>query len=63
MMNMNKEEQLTKYMIQFCYTCDRAHECTNEEMTAQCMTMKGYEAKDTTAQDETHELLRWYEQI
>ncbi|MBD3922708.1 hypothetical protein H8B09_28620 [Paenibacillus sp. PR3] len=63
MMNMNKDEQLTKYLVQFCYTCDRAHECTNEAATAHCMTMKQYEAGYTTTQDETLELLRWYEQI
>jgi|GEM_PF-1913409 hypothetical protein len=61
MMNRNKDEQLTKYLVQFCYTCDRAHECTNEMETAHCMTMKLDEAA-YIPEDETRELLRWYEQ-
>ncbi|QKS46349.1 hypothetical protein HUB94_03830 [Paenibacillus cellulosilyticus] len=65
-MNINKEDQdqlTTKYLVQFCYTCERAHACTTEETTAHCMKIKQEEAEYAQPQDEMRELLRWYEQI
>jgi len=62
MLNNHKDEQLTQYLLQFCYTCDRGHECTTAEMTIACMKEKHPEAACRTAHDETRELLRWYEQ-
>lgn len=73
MMNTYKDDQLTKFLLHHCYTCDRGHECMSEEMTiacmkekqaeAACMKEKQAEAACKTPQEETRELLRWYEQI
>lgn len=54
----NDEQKLTNYLLQFCYNCERGHECTTEEMTVACM-----KEKCKTPQDETRDLLKWYEQI
>lgn len=63
MLNTYRDEQLTKYLLHFCFTCDRGHECTTEEITVACMKEKFAEAECKTPQEETRELLRWYEQI
>lgn len=62
-----KDSDMTKYLLQFCYTCPGAADCVSEQMCAACREAsvigeeqdEGWEAVEGEV-DETKELLRLY---
>jgi hypothetical protein len=41
MTNQNRHAIITKYMIQYCYTCEKALECDTDEKCIACWEAKG----------------------
>lgn len=53
------ETTTTKNLLQFCYTCEDAHECTTEEICRECWAAKGL-LDEEEQEDETKQLLMEY---
>lgn len=58
MKTMN-EEMMTRNFLKFCYTCEDAHMCTNEEICKACWADKGLDNMEfeTDGAEETRQLL------
>ncbi|SDD57083.1 hypothetical protein SAMN02799630_03875 [Paenibacillus sp. UNCCL117] len=59
-MKANKEALITRNYIQFCYTCQKAHECTTEKQCMACWVEKGMMPAEFLEAEETKRLLREY---
>ncbi|AHD05791.1 hypothetical protein ABNB59_20965 [Paenibacillus larvae] len=51
-----QEDLVSKYMLQFCYNCEKNHECTTEEHCRHCFAEQGLHEADHE-QNETKRLL------
>lgn len=58
----NRESEITKNMIKYCYTCEDAHKCDTEEKCIACWEAKGIMKKEQKDELTTEELLREYAQ-
>lgn len=59
MRNVN-QEVMTRNLLQFCYTCEDAHTCTDEEMCIECWAEKGMLTTEENGAEETRALLQEY---
>lgn len=61
-MNANKQDVVTRNLLQFCYHCEDAHLCTTEEDCKACWAANGLyeEETNTTCANETRDLLHSY---
>ncbi|WP_223066182.1 hypothetical protein [Paenibacillus caui] len=50
----------TRNLLQFCYTCADAHECTTEEICRECWAANGLLDEETEEMGETQQLLMGY---
>ncbi|WP_138493530.1 hypothetical protein [Paenibacillus pinistramenti] len=50
----------TRNLLQFCYTCTDAHECTTEEICRECWAAHNLLEEETEEVDETKQLLMNY---
>lgn len=53
------ETTTTRNLLQYCYTCTDAHECTTEEICKECWALNGL-TEETEQANETHDLLMEY---
>lgn len=61
MKTLNFETTTTRNLLQFCYTCADAHECTTEEICRECWAAKGLlDEEDDVEANETQQLLMEY---
>ncbi|WP_256758505.1 hypothetical protein [Cohnella sp. WQ 127256] len=57
----DNQNTITNNYLQFCYTCQEAHQCENEKKCLACWEEKGIAAKEEYAQTTTTEdFLRLY---
>lgn len=55
------QEDVTRNLLQFCYTCEDAHLCTTEEACQECWTAKGMlNLEEEDGAEETRALLQEY---
>lgn len=54
--NENGTVDMTQYFLQFCYTCQDAHECMTEEECKECA--ERYAMETDAANNETRHLLQ-----
>lgn len=59
-MNQDTKDHVTRNFMQFCYTCDEAHLCTNEEQCRACWADKGLLDHELDGANETQNLLLQY---
>ncbi len=61
-MNTNKQDQVTRNLLQFCYNCEDAHLCTTEEACKACWAENGLyeEEAEAAGAEETRQLLQFY---
>ncbi|MDO7904866.1 hypothetical protein Q5741_00395 [Paenibacillus sp. JX-17] len=56
-MTKTNEQYVTNNLLQFCYTCEHAHECTTEEQCKACWAENGMLPEENEGLNETRKYL------